>query len=214
MSRSVLRDFHSPKPTQSSSATLYLLPGYSNLSQSEERCKVTFGLSHLKYLTSHRLSYCESGSLFRLQYFRSKRIDQHLFTSDSFCIAQGVGLNNEHGHALSLQCRLRNFVEEARTGSEEVKDVQNVEDMHSYWFGIGAHGQLYEWELKENHLSECRKEAGKNSWILLARREGNVNIWHKLAELWQATVTIGIVRMAADLSSGLPYLTPEDNAKV
>jgi hypothetical protein len=86
--------------------------------------------------------------------------------------------------------------------------------MHSYWFGTGVHDQLYEWEIKENYLSECDKQAGNNRLILLARREGNVNIWHKLAELWQATVTMDIVRMATDHSSGLPYLTPEDGSRV
>ena len=125
-----------------------------------------------------------------------------------------MGLDNAHEHALSLQCRLRNFTEEARAGNKEVEGVQNVEDMHSYWFGTGVHDQLYEWEIKENHLSDCGKQAGNNSWILLAQREGNVNIWHKLAELWQSTVTMDVVRMATDHSSGLPYLAPEDDARV
>lgn len=62
--------------------------------------------------------------------------------------------------------------------------------------------------------TSATKETANGDWILLAIREGNVNIWHKLAELWQAMVALDIIRMAVDPSSGLPFLTPTDQVHV
>lgn len=94
-----------------------------------------------------------------------------------------MGINNALKHASSLQCRLRNFTDEACSGNKEAEGVQNVEDMHSYWFGTGVHDQLKDWDVEESHNSECDKQTGNKKWVLLARREGNDNIWHKLMEL-------------------------------
>ena len=190
-----------------------LPPDYLRLSPNDEWCESTFGRSYLDFLASHQLPYCKSGSNSGLQCFRTNRTDG-MYSSDSLCIAQGVVLDSTSEKAFSLQCQLRNFTAEAQAGNKEVEGVQNVEDMHSYYFWTGVTEQLKEWKIQGNDNSGCGKESLDKKWILLAKREENVNIWHKLAELWQATISLDIVQMATDSSTANSYLTPEEDVSV
>jgi protein O-GlcNAc transferase len=202
-----------PQPTQHLSETLHLPYDYTKVPLNDQICEDTFGTSYLTKLALRQEPYCDSGSPSRLQCFRTNRTDK-LWVSDSLCIAQGVELNRTRENILSLQCDLRNFTEEALAGNDRVKGIQNIADMHSYWFGTGVHDTLYQWQIQKDAKSQCSKQSANNKWFLLARRETNVNIFHKLAELWQATMTMDVVRMAIDPFSELQYLTAEDDVSV
>ncbi len=201
-----------PQPAQHSSETLHLPSDYT-LSSNDSICEDTFGTSYLTKLALRQQPYCDSGSPSRLQCFRTNRTD-NLWVSDSLCIAQGVELIRGREKILSLQCDLRNFTEEALAGNEKVEGIQNIADMHSYWFGTGVHDTLDQWQIQKDAESQCSKQSADKKWFLLARRETNVNIFHKLAELWQATMTLDVVRMAIDPFSDHQYLTAEDDVSV
>jgi hypothetical protein len=49
---------------------------------------------------------------------------------------------------------------------------------------------------------------------IVSQKKDNPNIWHKLAELWQASISLDVVRMATDPAAGLPYLAPQEDASV
>jgi EGF domain-specific O-GlcNAc transferase len=202
------------KPSSSTSNSVTRLPSdYLNLSPDEERCERVFGPSHLEYLASHQLPYCEPGSNSGLQCFRINRTAE-VWTSDSLCIAQGALLDGNREKELSLQCRLRNFTAEALAGNEEVAGVLNIEDMPSFYYWTGIMEQLKTWKINGNDDSGCGKDSGDKNWILLTRRETNLNIWHKLVELWQASISLDVIRMATNPTTGGPYLTPQEEASV
>lgn len=137
-----------------------------------------------------------------------------MYVSDSLCIAQGVMLHDTPEKNLSLQCQLRNFTAEALAGNEEAVGVQNIEDMHSYFYWTGVMEQLKTWKIQGNDDSGCSKEPQDGKWLFLAHRETNVNFFHKIHELWQASISMDIIRMAMDTSTGRPYLTPLEDASV
>jgi EGF domain-specific O-GlcNAc transferase len=202
------------KSTESNPTPLLDPPSdYASLAPIQDWCRIAFGREYLEFPASHQLPYCEPGSKSGLQCFRTNRTDG-MYASDSLCIAQGVMLHGNVEADLSLQCRLRNFTAEALTGNKEAVGVQNIESMHSYYYWTGIMEQLKTWKIQGNDDSGCSRGSGDGKWIFLCHREANSNLFHKLYELWQATISLDIVRMATDPSTGRRYLTPDEDSKV
>lgn len=96
------------------------------------------------------------------------------------------------------------------------KDIQDIEDFGECYFDTGAGAQLAGWRFGSdaNADPQCTTDNNDGQWVLLARREGNTNIWHKLMELWQALLSVHALLLASDPSTGRPYLLKEDISKI
>jgi hypothetical protein len=86
--------------------------------------------------------------------------------------------------------------------------------MHSYFYWNGAREETDTWKINPGpRFGDCSAESGveeKPDWIMLVKREENGNVWHKLMEIWQVTITLDVLKMASDPVTGIPYLTPEE----
>ncbi|KKY15248.1 hypothetical protein UCRPC4_g06404 [Phaeomoniella chlamydospora] len=203
---------------------------YEIETEAEIECQDMYGINYLNYAATHQISYCESESNSGLQCFNAHgRPHPHNVPADTFCVAQGVEITQEPTHDLNtgastphpnigMQCRLRNFTTERLKHPEkaesELKWVANIDNLETYFFDTGAKMQLYDMKIspvEELSGRQCTRDThGNSTWILLARREGNHNIWHKFMETWQAMLTFDTMRMAINPSSGEPYMTEED----
>ncbi|KAK3377746.1 hypothetical protein B0H63DRAFT_547322 [Podospora didyma] len=135
--------------------------------------------------------------------------------SDPLCVARGALVSRSpFTPSVQLACRLRNFSSESQESVEDATKyevAQDVDKMGSYFFGTGAGEEFKPWRFSNAAAVEppCSAKSNNGQWILLADREGNVNLWHKLMEIWQATISIEAIRLARDPATGKPYLTEE-----
>jgi EGF domain-specific O-GlcNAc transferase len=177
----------------------------------DEFCQPFFSPAYLDFTASHHVQYCESGSRSSFECYRTNK-------SDPLCIAKGVILDHarvEPLNATAMDCKLRNFTREAMESPEaaaKLHGVQNVDNMRHYFYSTGVKEQLKQWDFNtsndgaENQVL-CDATHNDHGWILLVKREGNRNIWHKLMELWQSMITLDILQMAVDPSTQKPYLS-------
>ena len=142
-----------------------------------------------------------------------------MWRSDSFCTARGLHIPPQNvdltlDKKSSFQCRLRNFTAERAAGNEDVEGVQDLKDMHSYFYWNGVREETDTWKINAGPtFGDCSAETGlkeKKDWIMLVKREENNNVWHKLMEIWQVGITLDILKIASDPVTGIPYLTPEE----
>ena len=206
------------KPAAAIGAITSYPSDYYNQSRDDEWCKSRFSSQYLDFLASHHLPYCESGSRSSLECFRNVQ-------NDSFCVAKGVILDHSRPEGqkdTAIDCKLRNFTEETMKSPEaaaELYGVKNVADMDSYFFSTGVMEQLKWWDFNSAEQSGdarllCDAESNDHKWTLMAKREGNGNIWHKLMELWQAMITLDALQMAIDPATQKPYLSSAELSNV
>ncbi|KAK3352889.1 hypothetical protein B0T25DRAFT_568137 [Lasiosphaeria hispida] len=148
-----------------------------------------------------------------MQCFIGNRL-QGPWDTDPLCLARSALLSR--GKSTNLNCQLRNFTIESQHNPEAaVKNagVHDIDDMRSYFFGTGAGEEFKSWTFREEDTA-CSAQANNGQWILLAKREGNVNLWHKLMEIWQAIIFIEALRIARDPATGKPYVTATELASI
>lgn len=216
----------SPTPTRT---VLSIPPEYRFESEDQRLCEQLYGASYLQYIATHQQRYCEPESPGALQCFTGPRHPAPWHSdwkSDTLCVAQGVQfgtpnllpVDGEEGVRFVLQCQARNFTSEAQaseTAAAKLNGVPELADMPTYWFDTGVGPTFRSWHFENRgDTAGCTRENANNQWILVARREHNTNIWHKMAEIWQARHTIDALQMSINPTTGLPWLTPEEAATV
>ena len=198
-------------------------PWYAYLSEDQRRCEQFYGAPYLTHIATHQMPYCEPASLGHLQCFTAQRLPKPWtsdWEQDPLCLAQGVLFNPSGEVPFSLQCTPRNFTREAALFSaveadEELKNALPLDNMGVYWFDTGIGTQLRDWAFEDKKNNKgCTKDNNNGGWVLLARREGNTNIWHKLMEIWQAMLTVDALQIARDPTTGKPWLSREEAAAV
>jgi hypothetical protein len=197
---------------------------YRFQSDDQRVCEQLFGASYLEYIATHQQRYCEAQSLGALQCFSAPRHPAPWHSdwkNDTLCVAQGVRYGaptNVPGKRFELQCRTRNLTREAQASdavAKELRGYPELEDMPTYWFDTGIGPTFRSWNFAaHDDQANCTKDSANDRWILIARREHNTNIWHKMAEIWQARHTIDALQMAMNPVTGRPWLTQEEAAAV
>jgi len=181
----------------------------------DDRCEALYSSCYLDYLAIHHLPYCESGSRLSFECFRD-------VYNASFCVGKGVIL--DHTRAMpkkdtAMDCKFRNFTIEAMESprkAAELSGVEMVADMKSYFFSTGVMEQLKWWdfntsaEITDENPLLCDAKNNDHRWILMVKREGNGNVWHKLMEMWQSMITLDVLQIAIDPATQRPYLPPEE----
>ncbi|KKY25698.1 hypothetical protein UCRPC4_g01611 [Phaeomoniella chlamydospora] len=207
---------------------------HDNPEKADERdCEAFYGRSYLEYPATHQTPYCETHSPSGLQCFNVRRQpNPHPWHIDTFCMGQGVSLKQGtivHPETqetiprthIDLNCQLRNFTAERLESAEaaaRLKDINNILDLPEYFYWTGTRNQLFDWNKAISEESKCSIDGERNNGktILLARREDNNNIFHKFMEIWQAALTVDMLRVAINPRTGQPYLSQLDveNARI
>lgn len=216
----------SPPSTETSTTNvnLDLPPEYLTQSKDEEICDHFYTGSYLKYIATHQRPYCEDKSLGSVQCFTAQRLPAPWtsdWTSDPLCVAQGVLFSPApDGVDFAVQCRQRDFAEEAQVAKSsaaaaELRQVPQLKDLGTYWFDTGAGASLRKWQFVDTaDKGGCTAANSNNEWFVVARREHNTNIWHKMMEIWQARHTVDALRMAVNPATGEPWLSANEAATV
>ena len=201
-------------------------PEYLIETDDQRICNSAFGPEYLKYIASHQRPYCEPQSLANVQCFTTHRLTEPwepFWDDDQLCLAQGVLYNPatspENGQpSFRMQCDPRNFTRESmasEAAAKELGGVRPLTNMSVYWYDTGVGAAFKEWQFaSKEDAAGCTAANGNNEWIILARREGNDNIWHKLMEIWQARLTFDALRLAVHPTTGKPWLSSEQAATV
>ncbi|KAH6676455.1 hypothetical protein B0J14DRAFT_585578 [Halenospora varia] len=189
---------------------------YVSKSDNGEECNALYGEQYLTHLASHHTPYCEDGSQSGFECFRTHK-------NETTCIATSVLMDpfrQEPQRKIAMHCQLRDFTAERAADpakAELLSGVQNVEDMPSGFFATGVKEQLKYWDIQPHDLnmqstsgSLCEAKTSDGNWTLLVRRENNENFWHRLMEFWQSMVTLDVLQMAINPSTGNPYLSASD----
>ncbi|TPX12147.1 uncharacterized protein E0L32_007033 [Thyridium curvatum] len=205
---------------------------YRYVSDDQKDCETFLGASYLTAAAAKQADYCEASSPSKFHCFLAPRRGGE-YKSDPTCLAQGVlydpnpieshrtlsesdaATPSEAPKPFSLQCTLRNFTNEMLLHPERkdsLADVPPVDKMDVYWFDTGLGQQMKEWEFDGQREQKCNST--DDGWILLVRREGNTNVWHKLMEPWQAMHSLDIMQMARNPATGTPWLSKRDAADV
>jgi hypothetical protein len=117
-----------------------------------------------------------------------------------------------------VQCNPRNLGAAASASeatAEELRGFPELDKMPSYWFDTGIGPTFKSWHFESHNDKEgCTTDNADNQWILLARREHNTNIWHKMMEIWQARHTVDALRLSINPATGRPWFSAEEAAGI
>ncbi|KAJ2905000.1 uncharacterized protein MKZ38_006656 [Zalerion maritima] len=200
---------------------LDLLPSeYTFDDFARRQCENMYSRKYLTSATTRGQSYCDPTDNSRMHCFWASKLTEpwnNQMGGDPLCIAEGVwiketGRKEGSTRDIELQCQLSNV---STTDLDFPFQNPSLLD-YSYYFDTGVGPQLHTWKIDPNAAggSGCSKDAGNGKWILLARREGNKNVWHKLMEIWQAQMTLDILHLAVNPWTGKPYLGKDELSKV
>lgn len=216
-----------PSPAPPTPETHFDQPSeYTIKSKDEKICDQFYTGSYLEHIATHQRPYCEAESLGSVQCFTAQRLPEPWtsdWTSDPLCVAQGVRYQpGIDGVDFSVQCQERDFAQEAEladsssAAAEELRQTPQLKDLGVYWFDTGVGASLRKWQLLEtaNEAGGCSKANSSNEWLMVARREHNTNIWHKMMEIWQARHTVDALRMAVNPATSEPWLSASEAANV
>lgn len=192
---------------------LDLLPEYSFTPSQDSACIERFSAKYIEELRDHAVSYCSSDSRSNITCFHSHaRADE----VDSFCIGRGVVFDAAKGK-FSLDCSLRGL-----TTEETEKGLVPFDLIRGYWYDTGpphVFNQAVEIRNATAHAAGTAREdqvakptVDPPQTFLLLKREGEMNTWHSLMEIFSSWISFDVLRMSGDTSRGNDafFRVPED----
>ncbi|KAK6222049.1 DUF563 domain-containing protein [Colletotrichum tabaci] len=198
--------FRYNKPQQESEV-LTALPELAASGRPEQQgqepkfCTQRFGPDYLYGLRDRAIQYCSptstsSAAAANLTCFHSRTQNR----DDAFCFAQGA-LLDPRTKTFNLDCDVRR-----PTASESSRGIIPFTGIKGYWYDTGP-GVLFQKYIKVAHRSSAsstsaqiqpRSSQARPIISILLKREGALNIWHSLMELWSMTLSLDVLRLAPD----------------
>lgn len=185
-----------------------------------QKCVKLFSRNYLLTAASQRTSHCDSSSVSKLDCFHAPREPvPHEWPSDLFCIGQDVSFSTRKppqpaassvAGEFVLPCELHDdFSFEVANGSQWQDTIATPRD---YFFKTGVTHQLGSWgqdATDSGAAHQCKGRAEDKKLIMLVRRGRTRNLWDSFMEVWQAMITVDILRIALK-RDGRPYITDQD----
>ncbi|KAH8749002.1 hypothetical protein F5883DRAFT_508988 [Diaporthe sp. PMI_573] len=190
------------------------------LDDETRKCVKIFSQQYLITAASQTTSHCDSSSESILDCFHPPREPvPHPWPHDLFCIAQDVSLstkklsNTAASPAVadfSLPCRLDDVFNKADTNGDQWQDT--IATPRDYFFKTGVTHQLASWRQTAPDPAwahQCNTSEGGRNLIVLVKRGRTRNLWDSFMEVWQAMISVDILRIAGG-GAGRPYITDHD----
>ncbi|KAH8889196.1 hypothetical protein GQ53DRAFT_783155 [Thozetella sp. PMI_491] len=164
-------------------------------------CLDRFSHLYLENLRSTSIQYCGPPSTSSLTCFHSHTSQDDF--RDSMCIGDGAVLQSGK---FALDCEVR-----PPDASEVAQGLIPFESMRSYWYDTGPR-YVFDSFVQLGTLSSETATQRARFFALLVKREGDVNPWHCLMEVFSMGMTFDVLRMSRDpANNGKPFFNmPED----
>jgi protein O-GlcNAc transferase len=194
-----------PSPIQPS---LVLPPVYTASETGSESCEKKYGLRYLEDTVATKRPYCNAEtSASQLSCFYANMTNTPNGRLDPFCLASKMVLPPGSAQ-LELDCELRKWNEPSLEG------VPRLEHFREDWYKTGPGYILRNYiTIGKNHtanVEECSPSSSPASHTILIKREGHLNLWHSLMEIFSYTLTMDILRLSLDESTGEPMFETID----
>ncbi|CAK7236422.1 hypothetical protein SBRCBS47491_009631 [Sporothrix bragantina] len=186
----------------SSLPPLPLPDDYSLDTPASSFCDDRFNSKYLTDLRNTSFQYCNASSYSSLNCFHSHTSSDN--ERDSLCLAQGA-IFDPSSRKFVLQCDIVNPDENATA-----RGAIPFEAVRSYWYDTGPK------YIFDNHVSFVTEDGvaaavsasnpKETRYTLLIKREGELNPWHCLLEIWSMAMTMDVLQMARDPVTGRAFL--------
>jgi protein O-GlcNAc transferase len=192
-------------PTQTS---LALPPVYTASETGSESCEKKYGLRYLEDTVATKRPYCNAEtSASQLSCFLANMTNTPNGRLDPFCLASKMVLPPGSAQ-LELDCELREWNE------PDLEGVPRLDHFREDWYETGLGHILRNYiTIGENHTAkaeECSPSSSPASHTILIKREGHLNLWHSLMEIFSYTLTMDILRLSSDEGTGEPMFETID----
>lgn len=178
---------------------------YQATSTQSDFCEARFGTNYLKNLAGHSAQYCEHDSLSDLTCFSSitETTSQRV---DMFCIGGPADYDETIGKFV-LECAPHKMSPEQIQGG-----IPYLTELPFYWYNTGP-GVVFTdlVDLNPGFSIVPNWPTDHLPVTILVKREELVhNTWHALMEIFSTYMTLDILRMAINPSTGSPYFQESD----
>ncbi|KIH93207.1 hypothetical protein SPBR_02673 [Sporothrix brasiliensis 5110] len=178
-------------------------------------CDDRFNRKYLTDLRATAFQYCDASSRSSLTCFHSHTSSDE--ERDSLCVAQGVVFDAET-QKFVLHC---DVVEPDANATE--RGVISFHRVRQYWYDTGPK-YIFDHHVRFVGAGDVAPLDGppppvqRHHYTLLVKREGEINPWHCLLEIWSAAMTMDVLRStrdAADPAGRRPHVVfPDDKPNV
>lgn len=203
----------SPSPPAADRQPLDLLPEYGINPSQDPACIRRFSIKYLEELRDHAASYCSPESRSSLTCFHSHALEGEV---DSFCVGRGVGFAAANGK-FTLDCAIRspttNETEKGLIPFDAIKGyMYETGPLHVFNKAVEIHTPADPAALLAREDQAAKPTADRPHTFLLLKREGEMNTWHSLMEVYSTWMTFDVLRLSRDASLGNEALfrVPED----
>ncbi|TGO29925.1 hypothetical protein BPAE_0009g00200 [Botrytis paeoniae] len=162
-------------------------------------CAERYGRTYLENMRDSATEYCMPGSSINLTCFHTTKWPGS--SRDTMCLGQAATWD-AYEKKFQLGCDIRPL-----DGEEKAKGYPEFNSFRSYWYGTGTKVIFDEFVSKTKHL---RQYPTTSNYTILIKREGALNPWHCLMEIWSAMMTIDVLRMSVNPATNAPFYIPED----
>lgn len=186
---------------------------YLQKSKDQQMCENWHGEGYLRYVAGHHQAHCTEHSPSQIHSFeppmKPRSMDDYGsgFQDHSVMwVLEGTTIFN--AKQLADKSASRHFnthcVPPPNYGLDSKVTVNNTRTSS-------------EWDFRSAFMDGCSTTENNGQWIILLQgdnREQIKNIWHKLAEVFEAKVSIDVLRIAINPSTGRAWLSDEDVARL
>ncbi|CAK7227208.1 hypothetical protein SCUCBS95973_006465 [Sporothrix curviconia] len=176
-------------------------------------CEERFNSKYLIDLRSTSFQYCNASSYSSLTCFHSHTSSDD--KRDSLCLAQGAAYDPS-SRKFVLQCDIA-----APDANATARGVIPFAAVRQYWYATGPR------YIFDNHVSfvpgdgvvgaaaaaaaAAASSPKETRFTLLIKREGEMNPWHCLLEIWSMAMTMDVLQMSRDPATGRAFWRSADD---
>lgn len=179
--------------------TIDVPPDYDVQPYHSSFCAERYGRTYHETLRDTAIEYSMSGFSTNLTCFHTTKWPGS--GRDTMCLGQSATYD-----ASEKKFRLGSNIRQLDT-KEKAEGYPEFNEFRSYWYNTGPRVIFDEYVSRTRHL---RQNPTTHNYTILIKREGALNPWHCLMEIWSAMMTMDVLRMAVNPATNAPFYVPAD----
>ncbi|KAK6540826.1 hypothetical protein TWF694_008214 [Orbilia ellipsospora] len=181
-------------------------------SEDKKWCETRYGPTYLETIAKNARPYCTPESTSQFDCMHSVMLGENRL--DSTCLAHNIAFDE---NKFNIDCQLRDWATEP-----DLKGIPRYNTLPDYWYTTGPRNIITQFvnfgpsgaPAIERNACNDPSTPRDDGYKVLIKREGGINYWHSLMEIFSFYFTIDALQMAINQKTGKPYMSPEDLAKI